>query len=184
MRKEIHWCEHTPPSMVGSSATQIKFDLKTLFCLIAILFLISTVHLVSAENVTPEPLPDVIHILSSCDSILWVIPDTGKPFGGTQIWRDAVYQYNLSNTTYYDSWTGLVEGTVYSISTRAYSINGGSFDKDWYNATAQTACCECAGLGGGCCGCGDSTGANILAFAPASLLVGVVGGYVLGKGEK
>lgn len=133
---------------------------------------------------TPEPLPDVIHLLSSCDSILWIIPDTGKPFGGTQIWRDDVYQYNLSNTTYYDSWSGLLEGTVYSISTRAYSINGGSFDKDWYNASAQTACCECAGLGGGCCGCGDSTSANILAFAPASLLVGVVGGYVLGKGEK
>jgi PKD repeat protein len=76
-----------------------------------------------------------------CDEIEWTWDNPDDPdFNHTMIYRNDVFQYNLSNTTETVTWTSLLESTPYTISTHTVDVYG-NMNSTWMNETVNTDAC-------------------------------------------
>jgi PKD repeat protein len=96
------------------------------------------------DTTPPGTIQGLTNDTSSCEQITWDYQSpSDADFNHTMIYRDGVFQYNLSNTTYQDIWSGLTGGQTYEFASHTVDITG-NVDPDWMNQSATAASCGAA----------------------------------------
>jgi PKD repeat protein len=105
-------------------------------------YLLVNYHL--PDTTPPGAIQGLTNDTTTCEQITW---DWQSPsdtdFNHTMIYRDGVFQYNLSNITYSDVWSGLTGGQTYEFESRTVDITG-NVDTDWVNQSATPSSCTLA----------------------------------------
>jgi PKD repeat protein len=96
------------------------------------------------DTTPPGPIQGLSNDTTTCEQITWGWQSPGdEDFNHTMIYRDGVFQYNLSNTTYSDVWGGLTGGQTYEFASHTVDITG-NVDPDWMNQSAIVSLCGAA----------------------------------------
>ncbi len=94
-----------------------------------------------ADTTPPGTIQGLGNSTTTCEQITWGWQSpSDSDFNHTMIYKDGIFLYNLSNTTYGDIWTGLTGGQEYTFSSHTVDITG-NVDPDWMNMTAIPTSC-------------------------------------------
>jgi hypothetical protein len=79
--------------------------------------------------------------ITTCQNITWQWTNPlDADFNHTMVWKNNVFQYNLSNVTTSDLWESLVENTAYTFSSKTVDITG-NINTTFVNLTSTTDTC-------------------------------------------
>lgn len=96
------------------------------------------------DTTPPGAIQGLSNDTTACEQITWGWQSpSDADFNHTMIYRNGVFQYNLSNTTYSDVWSGLTGGQTYEFASHTVDITG-NVDPDWMNQSAIVSLCGAA----------------------------------------
>lgn len=147
---------------------------------IALVLCITLIGSVSA--VAPPDITDLANT-TDCHTVSWTWTNPAlDDFNGTMIWRDGVFEQNLSNATATVAWTGLTPGGGYSIGITTFNMTGVP-NATYVNQTvvlpacANPVSCTTSGITGALTLAGILLvgGGALLVISPFSALGGTMG---------
>lgn len=96
------------------------------------------------DTTPPGAIQGLSNDTSTCEQIIWGWQSpSDADFNHTMVYKDGIFLYNLSNTTYEDTWTGLTGGQEYTFSSRTCDLTG-NCNETFVNMTAIPTTCGVA----------------------------------------
>ena len=93
----------------------------------------------SVDTVAPSAITDLHNITYAANYINWIWADpSDEDFSKVMVFLDGVFQNNVTKGVQHYSANGLIQDTIYAISTRTVDI-AGNINSTWVNRTATTA---------------------------------------------
>lgn len=101
--------------------------------------------IVTSSGAPPDTTPPAsitgLGNITTCQNITWQWTNpVDVDFNHTMVWKNNVFQYNLSNVTTSDLWESLVENTAYTFSSKTVDITG-NVNITFVNLTSTTDTC-------------------------------------------
>jgi hypothetical protein len=92
------------------------------------------------DTTPPASITNLANV-TTCQNITWQWTNPiDADFNHTMVWRNDVFQYNLTNVTTSDLWESLAENTEYTFSSKTVDITG-NVNATFVNLTSTTDTC-------------------------------------------